>query len=169
MNDFFETLAYINEKIYEPNQLTVKSAQEEKQNSDYRAGVFQLSSKSVRFRVAKSTPTKIGQFVTFWEKDAHHKNRPFLSNESPELLVITTFESENRRGQFIFPKEIMIKQNILQTNLTKGKMGMRVYPSWDKPTNKQAIRSQKWQVPYFIDLSDSNKISNEEIIRLYFL
>ena len=31
-------------------------------------GMFQLHSKSVRFRVAKITPNKIGQFVAFGKK-----------------------------------------------------------------------------------------------------
>ena len=79
MNNFQEALRYMNQTIYEPRQITVESIQEEKQNAEYGAGVFRLSSKSIfsRFRVAKITPTKIGQFVAFWEKDNNNKNRPF--------------------------------------------------------------------------------------------
>lgn len=69
MNDFFTALTYVNKKIYESNHLTVKSVQEEKQNSKYGAGTFQLSSKTIRFRVSNITPTKVGQFVVFWEKN----------------------------------------------------------------------------------------------------
>src|SRR5690625_7886295 len=56
MNDFYTALNYVNKMIYEPNDLTVKSIQEEKQNSKYGAGTFQLSSRTVRFRVANITP-----------------------------------------------------------------------------------------------------------------
>lgn len=69
MNRFYKALSYVKEILYEPNQLTIASVREEPQNSDYGAGVFQLNSKSVRFRVAKITPTKTGQFVAIWEKD----------------------------------------------------------------------------------------------------
>ncbi len=77
MNNFFTTLAYVNKMIYESNHLTVKSVQEEKQNSKYGAGTFQLSSKTVRFRVANITPTKVGQFVALWEKDENNINQPY--------------------------------------------------------------------------------------------
>ena len=58
MNDFFEALTYINENFYEPNRFIIKAIREEAQNSDYGAGIFQLNSKSVRFRVAKTTPIR---------------------------------------------------------------------------------------------------------------
>ncbi|MGG1219912.1 MepB family protein, partial [Priestia endophytica] len=101
MNNFFTALTYVNKTIYESNHLTVKSVQEEKQNSKYGAGTFQLSSKTVRFRVANITPTKVGQFVAFWEKDENNKNHPYLYEEAPDLLVITTFKNKNEFGQFI--------------------------------------------------------------------
>ena len=58
MNDFYTVLNYINKMIYEPNDLPIKSVQDEKQNSKYGAGTFQLSSRTVRFRVANKTPPK---------------------------------------------------------------------------------------------------------------
>lgn len=47
--NFYSALKYVNKVIYEPNDLTVKSVQEEKQNSKYGAGTFRLSSRTVRF------------------------------------------------------------------------------------------------------------------------
>ncbi|AQS53615.1 hypothetical protein BW727_101248 [Jeotgalibaca dankookensis] len=167
MNEFYEVLEFMNQTIYEPNQLIAESIQAENQNAEYGAGTFQLASKTVRFRVAKRTPTKIGQFVVFWEKDSTNKNRPYLSEEAPDLLVITTFKNKDEWGQFIFPKKILIEKNILQTSFSKGKMAMRVYPSWDKPTSKQAIHTQKWQLPYFVDISILNQASMDRINKLY--
>lgn len=167
MNEFYEVLEFMGQTIYKPNQLVAKSIQAEKQNAEYGAGTFQLASKTVRFRVAKRTPKKIGQFVAFWEKNNNNKNRPFLSEEAPDLLVITTFKNKDEWGQFIFPKKILIEKNILQSAFSKGKMAMRVYPSWDKPTSKQAIQTQKWQLPYFVDMSILNQISIDEINKLY--
>ncbi|MBU3109054.1 MepB family protein [Clostridium gasigenes] len=166
MNKFNNAVNYANRILYKPNHLLINNLKEENQNSDYGAGVFQLNSKSIRFRVAKITPNKIGQFVAFWEKDDKNKNQPFSYNQSPDLLVINTFK-DNHFGQFIFPKEVLIKKGILKTNEQDGKMAIRVYPSWDTPTNKQAIATQKWQLIYFIDISDTNKLLNQEILRLY--
>lgn len=143
MKNFLDTLTYINKTIYEPKNLYITSIQEEKQNSDYDGCVFKLSSKTIRFRSSKITPKKIGQFVAFWEKDINNKNRPFLFEQSPELFVITSFKNDNDFGQFVFPKEVLLKNNILRSNSTKGKMGIRVYPSWDNPTSKQAVNTQK--------------------------
>lgn len=169
MNLFQETLRHMNKTIYEPKQLTVDYVQEEKQNSEYGAGIFRLSSKTIRFRVAKITPTKIGQFVAFWEKDSNNKNRPFSSEEAPDLLVVTTFKNNKEFGQFVFPKEILVEKNVLRSPSTTGKMAIRVYPIWDTPTSKQAINTQKWQLPYFVDLSTLNQESIDKIINLYSL
>lgn len=169
MNNFPEALNYISKIIYEPKQLKIASVQEEKQNCDYGAGVFRLSSKTIRFRVAHTTPTKIGQFAAFWEKGSDNKNRPFLYEEAPELLVITTFKNNKEFGQFVFPKEILIKKNILRSQNTKGRMAIRVYPAWDKPISKQAIETQKWQLPYFVDMSTPDQAAIDQLIELYSL
>ncbi|MDX8045246.1 MepB family protein [Gracilibacillus sp. S3-1-1] len=169
MNDFYTALNYVNKMIYEPNDLTLKSVQEEQQNSKYGAGTFRLSSRTIRFRVANITPTKEGQFVAFWEKDDNNKNQPYAYEEAPDLLVITTFKDDSEFGQFIFPKEILFKHNILRSSSTKGKMAIRVYPSWDKPTSMQATKTQKWQSPYFVDMSNPRKLPIDKIIELYSL
>src|SRR5699024_140808 len=164
MNDFYTKLNYVNKMIYEPNDLTVKLVQEEKQNSKYGAGRFQLFSRTVRFRVANITPTKIGQFVAFWEKDVNNKNQPYLYEDAPDLLVITTMKYDDEFGQFIFPIGVLIKEDILRSASTEGKMAMRVYPSWDSPSSKQAMITQKWQLPYFVDMCNPNKLSLEKIL-----
>ncbi|OMD44771.1 mep operon protein MepB [Paenibacillus borealis] len=168
MNRFYEALSYVKEILYEPNQLTIESVREEPQNSDYGAGIFQLNSKSVRFRVAKITPTKTGQFVAIWEKDDHHKNQAFSYEKATDLLVINTFDAPNNRfGQFVFPKDVLVKHNILTTTKAKGKMAIRVYPSWDTPTSKQAIATQSWQLPYFSIAQKGDLLQNKKLIGLY--
>ncbi|WP_299742358.1 MepB family protein [uncultured Rossellomorea sp.] len=167
MNNFNKALSLVNKLVYEPNQLTLKSVQEEKRNANYGAGTFELASRSVRFRVAKVTPNKVGQFVAFWEKDENDNNQPYTYEKAPDLLVINTFLSNEEWGQFVFPKDILAKQDILKTSAAKGKMAIRVYPSWDTPTSKQAIKTQTWQLPYFVDLSDTNKLPMKKILELY--
>lgn len=171
MHNFSTALEHINEVIYKPNQLIINSTVEEKQNSGYAAGRFELSCKSairtVRFRVAKQTPSKIGQFVTFWEKDSESINKPFQYNQSPDLLVITAFKNDTTLGQFVFPKDTLLKNNILKSHTTKGKMGIRVYPSWDKPISKTAIKTQNWQLDYFFTVNDTRVLPTAKILDLY--
>ncbi|MCA9767005.1 MAG: MepB family protein [Carnobacterium sp.] len=167
MHDFYKALAHATNLIYQPNGLSVKSVLEETQNAKYGAGTFELSSKTIRFRVANPTPTKTGQFVSFWKKDERNKNQAYSYDKSPDLLVITTFTRENKWGQFIFPKKVLLEEGILSSNSIKGKMGIRVYPSWDKPASKLALQTQRWQLPYFVDMSERDKQSIEKILRLY--
>ncbi|WP_062050344.1 MepB family protein [Bacillus sp. JCM 19034] len=166
MNEFYKALTYVNKNFYEPNHFIINAIREEAQNSDYGAGIFQLNSKSVRFRVAKKTPIKIGQFVAFWEKDRNHKNQAYSYEKATDLLVVNTFTSNNF-GQFVFPKGVLAKQNILKTATTKGKMAIRVYPGWDKPTSKQAIEIQKWQLKYFVEMNKTNHLPLQKLLKLY--
>lgn len=139
-------LKLIDNAIYKANGLIISEINEEKQNAEYDGYTFKLSnknsSKHIRFRVAKIKPNKLGQFVSFWEKDSNHVNQPFTIDNTPDLLVISTFSETDKSGQFVFPKYILIKKNIIKSSETKGKMGMRVYPAWDKLTSKAALQSQ---------------------------
>ncbi|KYG32388.1 MepB family protein [Alkalihalobacillus trypoxylicola] len=166
MYDFYTALEYINKRLYEPNHLTIDSVQEETHNSKYGAGTFRLLEKTVRFRVAHITPAKVGQFVVLWEKDEYNKNQPYSYEESPDLLVITTFKKDDGFGQFVFPKDILFKQNMFRSHSTKGKMAIRVYPEWDLPLNKQAIKTQKWQLPFFINLTNLDYLPTD-LLKLY--
>ncbi|AWD68331.1 MULTISPECIES: MepB family protein [Priestia] len=130
--------------------------------------MFNKQGQYVRFRVAKTIPNKVGQFVSFWEKDATHKNQAFSYEKATDLLVINTFTSTNRFGQFIFPKEVLLKQKILKTATTKGKMAIRVYPIWDTPTSKQAMETQKWQLEYFVETNYTNNLLHQKLLKLYF-
>ncbi|GGD96256.1 MepB family protein [Paenibacillus nasutitermitis] len=168
MNSFCKALAYVNERVYEPNHLSIQAIQEETQNADYGAGVFLLNSRSVRFRVAKITPAKTGQFVAFWEKGPDNKNQAFSYENAADLWVIHTFAADSHAfGQFVFPKEVLMQHNILKTGSVKGKMAIRVYPAWDTPTSKQAIATQKWQLPYFAAVDHNNSRQIQELLHLY--
>jgi hypothetical protein len=85
VKNFYNALSYVDKLLYAPNNLTITAIQEEAQNCEYSAGIFQLNSKSIRFRVAKITPTKIGQFVAFWEKDQDNKNQAFSYEKATDL------------------------------------------------------------------------------------
>lgn len=142
---------------------TFENYQEEPQNSEYESYSFCVNQYSFRNRLARKTPTKKGYFVVFWEKDNNNKNKAFDYEESPDFLIVNVLDNEHK-GLFLFPKSELLKQNILRTSQVKGKMAIRVYPSWEQSLNKTAEKTQKWQLDYFIDLSsktvDYNKLEN---------
>ncbi|MED4128116.1 MepB family protein [Shouchella miscanthi] len=164
MKNFYESLSYINDTIYKPIGLSIESAQGEEQNSRYGAGTFRTLHKTIRFRVANNTPNKIGQFVAVWKKDDANKNRPYTYGEALDLFVVTVFKNHFEFGQFVFPKDILVKKNLLKTDTTKGKMGFRVYPEWDRPVSKQGLKTQEWQMPYFVYMNEQKRA---EILKLY--
>lgn len=164
---FTTALSHVNRMMYEPLRLPIYCVQEEMQNVKYGAGTFQLATKTIRFRVANVTPTKIGQFVAFWQKDEQNRNQPYSYEETPDFVVITTFKDDQQFGQFVFPKELLLEQNILASPSTKGKMSLRVYPAWDQPTSKQAMNSQNWQLPYFVDMSIADPLQSRQVLALY--
>ena len=164
---FKRVLDYLDKTYYKPNKLILEFQEEEKQNEKYGGGKFKLSGKTIRLRVSKITPSKQGQFVSFWEKNNENVNQAYHYKDSPDLLVIHCFKDNDKRGQFVFPKEALLKFGILQSNSSKGKMGMRVYPIWNLPTNKQALKTQAWQAKYFIDLSNQADINYKKFLELY--
>lgn len=125
----------------------------EEQNSEYEGMVIQLANnnKIVRSRLAKKTPKKDGYFVAFWEKDSQNVNRPFSELYSIEELAIL-INDEDKRGIFLIPKEVAVKNRILSNENQKGKMAMRFYPSWCKNLNSTAQKTQSWQLSYFIEI-----------------
>ena len=167
MKDYKQALEFINEKLYEPLNYEISELQAEDQNKEYGACTFKLNNKKIRFRTAKQTPNKQGQFVVFWEEDYDNKNTPYKFDKSPELIIITCTHNQEHFGQFIFPKEVLLKQGILKSNNTKGKMGIRVYPIWDQDLNKQASKSQAWQLEYFVDIKINEKLNTKRINSLY--
>lgn len=123
----------------------------EKESADYDACQFQLNNFNVVFRTAKITPTKIGQFVTLWKRIGSGPIQPFDFSDAVDLFVVNV-KSDNRLGQFVFPKSVLSEQGVLTSNLKEGKRAIRVYPPWDKTTNKQAQATQKWQLEYFLNI-----------------
>lgn len=101
---------------------------------------------------ARITPKKIGQFVSIWKRNEAGKTQPYTEDDDFDSMIINCKRGENS-GVFTFPKSVLINQNIISTKIKTGKMGMRVYPSWDTATNKQAMSTQKWQLEYFIKIS----------------
>jgi hypothetical protein len=50
---------------------------------------------------------------------------------------------------------VLVKKGMISTDRTEGKRAFRIYPAWDKPNNKQAERTQKWQLNHFYEINEA--------------
>lgn len=142
----------------------ISNIHQEQESKEYFGYNFQLNSFQIKFRKAKITPTKVGQFVTLWKRNPISKEtEPFTSEDPSDFYLILTETSENF-GFFLFNKDILIKNQILSTDFKDGKRGFRVYANWDIPQNKQAVKTQNWQTQFFIDFADANYLEEFESI-----
>lgn len=164
-NGSMESLEYLTKILDKISCSSLENIQIEEQNKEYEGITFSIGKQTFRSRKAKKTPKKSGYFVVFWEKDEDNRNQAYTSLTAPDKLVITVFDQE-KIGQFIFPKEILVKKHILSHEEVMGKMALRVYPDWAQDLNSTAAATQKWQSPFFIDLT--NKIDFEKLEQLYF-
>ena len=123
----------------------------EPESKEYGACSFELACKKIHYRVAKITPTKLGLFVTFWKRNGTSPIMPYDLSDMFDLLIISVRGDKNF-GQFIFPKKILAEQGLLSIHSNGGKRALRVYPPWSIPNNKQAAKTQDWQVPYFVEI-----------------
>ncbi|MGH2665981.1 MepB family protein [Flavobacterium sp.] len=138
----------------------------EKESTEYEACQFELNGKKVLFRSAKITPTKTGLFVTIWKREGKGPIAPFEDADPIDLFVIST-KKEGRLGHFVFPKEVLAKKGIVTTGLKEGKRGIRVYPPWDTDLNKQAQKTQQWQLDYFLEIPSDKVVDAVRIKQLY--
>jgi len=156
MNSELKTYIY---KIYNPPQFHLSEFLLEKEGKTYYACQFKLNQFNIICRKAKTTPKKIGQFVTFWKRNNQGVTVPFSDNDPVDFYIIFV-NNTNRLGQFIIPKSTLLTKGIISTKNKEGKRGFRVYPPWDTPTNKQAITTQKWQLKYYIETELNTTLSH---------
>ena len=130
----------------------IQHIEEEYQNNVYEGVRFSIGCKTYRSRLAKRTPKKSGYFVVCWEKSPTGENQAYTYENSPDRLIISIIDGV-RKGQFVFPKKILVEKGILKGPMSKGKMAFRVYPLWETNLNKTALATQRWQQPYFFEYS----------------
>ncbi|MED3090108.1 MepB family protein [Bacillus toyonensis] len=154
--------------VYNPCRFECSQPRIEAQNAEYGAYVFNLDALPIRFRVAKITPTKVGQFVTLWERMGDGPIQPYDISDPVDLFVISTRKGNNF-GQFVFPKAVLCNRDIVSNNGKGGKRAIRVYPPWDKPTSRQAQKTQIWQLEYFLEIPVNTPIDCVRAQMLYSL
>ncbi|HRB68890.1 MAG TPA: MepB family protein, partial [Chitinophagales bacterium] len=104
-----------------------------------------------------------GQFVSIWKRNKQGITEPFNISDEFDLYIIATRHNQ-KFGLFIFSKTILLENKILSDTKKVGKRGIRVYPTWDETTNKQAQKTQHWQTKYFLEITQGNQI-NTAIVR----
>jgi hypothetical protein len=147
-------LNQIKTEVYDKCSLEISGFKKELEGTEYNACQFELNGMKIICRSSKITPKKVGQFVTFWKRNKKGITEPFKETDQIDFYVINV-NSENNFGQFVFPKSVLIKKGIISTEIKDGKRGFRVYPKWDKAQNKQAVKTQKWQLNYFFEINPS--------------
>lgn len=153
-------------RVYDPCGFTCSQPVPEAEGAAYAAHGFTLDGRSVRFRAAKTTPTKIGQFVTVWKRSPDGPIQPFDAADPVDVFVISSHDDDGF-GQFVFPMDALRRHGVVSVDGCGGKRGFRVYPPWVATANRQADRAQAWQVEYFLHLPQDGSVDRARAEELY--
>lgn len=145
-------LKRIEDSIFSIRKISISNLSREDECDAYHGTNFVLDQRNIKFRKAKITPKKVGQFVTLWRRNSNGNTEPFNVNDEFDFYLIVT-EENDQFGFFFFPKDILSEKQILTNDNRTGKRGFRVYPDWSKTENKQAEKTKFWQQDYFINLT----------------
>src|SRR5581483_7420363 len=128
--------------IYDSLNFVCTRIEQKAESCEYEACTFNMDGKRIIFRAAKITPTKTGQFVTLWKRIGNGPIMPYDIADPFDVWVVHV-SYNGRFGQFVFPKDILLKHGVISQCGKGGKRAMRVYPIWDKADNKQAKKTQE--------------------------
>lgn len=145
----YSDLLLIKEQVYDKNGLLLTDFTLDKESEEYSGCGFKLNDHNIKFRKAKITPTKTGQFVTLWKRSSAGITAPYDHTDQIDFVIIAV-RKDGKLGQFVFPKAVLIEKSIMTSGAKEGKRGFRVYPPWDVTDNKQASKTQGWQLGYFV-------------------
>ncbi|MFJ9822604.1 MepB family protein [Streptomyces sp. NPDC101151] len=152
--------------VYDPCGFTCAQPVPESESAEYAAHAFTLDGLSIRFRVARTTPTKVGQFVTVWKRSLGGPIQPFDATDPVDLFVISS-RGHHHFGQFVFPMEALRRHGVVSVNGNGGKRAFRVYPPWVTTTNRQASSTQAWQLDHFLNLDEDEPFDSARAHKLY--
>lgn len=162
----YSELERINDSIFKNSGLALSNFEIEAESQEYSACSFMLDGRKVKFRVAKITPTKTGQFVTIWKRNEKGITQPFDISDDIDFYLIAA-RKEEKWGLFIFSKAVLHDNGVLSDKTKEGKRGIRVYPAWDTTTSKQAQKTQEWQTKYFLEIGRDGVADLEKLKSLF--
>jgi hypothetical protein len=151
-NAIFQDLFFVMELVYKSCGFYFTKPVADSESIDYAACSFNINHLRITYRSAKITPTKAGQFVTLWQRSTAGPIEPFHIKDEIDFFIISTRDND-RFGQFIFPKSVLHQQAIISDEHKEGKRAFRLYPPWGITLNKQAQKTQEWQLAYFVEIS----------------
>ncbi|WP_405363291.1 MepB family protein [Kitasatospora sp. NBC_00085] len=152
--------------VYDPCGFICSQPVPEAESAEYAAHEFTLDGRSVRFRAAKTTPTKVGQFVTVWKRSPGGPIQPFDAADPVDLFVVSSRDGHHF-GQFVLPMDALRRHGVVSANGAGGKRAFRVYPPWVTTTNRQAGSAQAWQLEHFLSLDGDGSLDSARARRLY--
>lgn len=154
-------------QIYAPAGLVATHIQPEGEGCEYGACRFSLGDHHVVFRVAKTTPTKIGQFVTIWKRPrAGGPIAPLDVGDGIDFLIVKVSDGTHS-GQFVFDKNVLIARGVMSASGKGGKRAIRVYPPWSQPVAREAVKTKEWQAPYFFPIAGDGTANPDRVRRLF--
>lgn len=152
--------------VFDLLRLELKNIVPIPESKNYCAHTFELDNRKIIFRKARITPKKDGQFVAIWRRNRSGETQPYALLDAFDFLVVN-IASQNRLGQFVFPKSVLILNRIVSCGPIEGKRGIRVYSPWDSTPSRQSIKTKNWQADYFVEIK-SVDFDLEKAKRLYF-
>ena len=148
------------------------------ENGKYEALNFTLNDRKIVYRKGNVTTDRPGAFLSVWQRPAldngkGNKPIPLTSNELDYLFVQVS--SDSNHGMFIFPEAILEEKGIIASAKKKGKTGFRVFPPWTqdrgvvgtKVFSESGKKTQRWQLPYFIEIWDEGSIDAGKLEQLF--
>lgn len=157
---FPSNLLLIKKLVFDVCKLPCTAPIPEIESVEYSAFRFVLATQHICYREAKITPTKVGQFVTLWKRNLLGIIEPFTFLDTIDFVIVAV-RKNNDFGMFLLPKTVLLEKGIFSSAIKEGKRAVRVYPPWDLTTNQQAMKTQQWQLNYFLRI-DENKLIDEE-------
>jgi hypothetical protein len=160
------------------------------ESAKYAALSCALNEHNIIYRKAKVTPDRPGAFLAIWQRPmtqevSDNKPIPFQAGDLDYLFVQVASHSElssdNKQdiqhGMFIFPVSLLVAKGVVSSPTKKGKTGFRVFPPWSqnrgiagtKIFSESGKKTQRWQLPYFVEIDSEGFIESSDLNKVFSL